>query len=135
MTFLLDTNTCIVAMNDPAGRTRARLLEEESKRRPVFVSTVSVFELLYGAFKSSRVEHNLKKMRAFLQPLTQAMFDSDDAEAAGIVRADLERKGRPIGPYDYLIAGQALQRGLTFVTDNDGEFRRVQGLKIENWVR
>lgn len=133
--FLLDTNICIVAMNNPAGRTRARMLEEEGKRRPIFVSAVSVFELAYGAHKSARVDHNLEKLRAFLEPVSQIAVDPDDAATAGEVRADLERKGRPIGAYDYMIAAQALRRGWTLVTDNEGEFRRVPSLKIENWVR
>jgi tRNA(fMet)-specific endonuclease VapC len=135
MTFLLDTNTCIVAINDVIGRARARMREEERRGRPLLVSSVSVLELYYGAKKSARLEVNVAKLRAFLEPLIQAPFDSDDAEIAGGIRADLEKKGRPIGAYDCLIAGQALRRGLTLVTDNEGEFRRVNGLRIENWVR
>jgi tRNA(fMet)-specific endonuclease VapC len=135
MTFLLDTNTCIVAMNDVVGRARSRVREEERKGRALLISSVSVLELFYGAYKSARVEVNVAKLRAFLELLTQTPFDPDDAETAGAIRADLEKKGRPIGAYDTLIAGQALRRGLTLVTDNEGEFRRVSGLKIENWVR
>ena len=135
MTFLLHTNTCIVAMNDVVGLARSRMREETRKGERLFVSTVSVFELFYGAHKSKRVEVNIKKLYAFVQPLTQAHFDPEDAEAAGAVRAGLENKGRPIGVYDYLIAGQAMRRGLTLVTDNEGEFRRIHGLKVENWVR
>lgn len=135
MTYLLDTNICIAAMNDATSRARARLADEQRAHRSVLVSSVSVFELFYGAHKSAKLVVNLKKARAFLEPLQHASVDFEDAEVAGLVRADLEKKGRPIGAYDYLIAGQALRRGLVLVTDNEGEFRRVNGLRIENWVR
>jgi tRNA(fMet)-specific endonuclease VapC len=135
MTFLLDTNTCVVAMNDVVGPTRSRLRQEVQKGKDLLVSAVSVFELFYGAHRSKHQERNFAKMRAFLQLLKQAHLEAEDAEAAGALRAELLRKGQPIGAYDYLIAGQALRRGLTLVTDNEREFRRVAGLKIENWVR
>jgi len=135
MTFLLDTNICIVAMNDVVGQTRTRLREEARKGSDVFVSAVTVFELFFGARKSKRQERNIAKMRGFLQLLKQAHLEPEDAEAAGTLCAELQLRGQPIGAYDYLIAGQALRRGLTLVTDNEREFRRVAGLKIENWVR
>jgi tRNA(fMet)-specific endonuclease VapC len=135
MTFLLDTNTCIVAMNDVVGQTRSRLREEAREGRDLFVSAVTVFELFSGAHKSKQQERNFAKMRSFLQLLKQAQLNGEDAEVAGALRAELLLKGQPIGAYDYLIAGQALRRGLTLVTDNEREFRRVAGLKIENWVR
>ena len=135
MTFLLDTNTCIVAMNDIVGPARARVREEGRKRRDMFVSAVSVLELWYGAHKSERTEANLKKMTTFLELLARAPFEIADAEAAGAVRATLERHGQPIGAYDVMIAGHALNRGWTLVTDNEREFRRIDGLKVENWVR
>lgn len=134
MTFLLDTNTCIVAMND-VGKARTRLREEGRKKQAMFVSAVSLLELSYGANKSARREFNFNKMKTFLQLLVHVPFESDDAEAAGAIRAELERRGQPIGSYDLMLAGQAVNRGWTLVTDNEREFRRVDGLKVENWVR
>ena len=67
-------------------------------------------------------------------PLEWALFDEDDARAAGTVRAELETVGRPVGAYDVLLAGQARRRGATLVTCNTKEFARVQGLKWEDWA-
>lgn len=133
--FLLDTNTCIVAMNDIVGPVRARVREEQRVGRELLVSALSVFDLSYGAHKSARVEVNVQKVHTFLALLSQVPFDRADAEAAGSLRAELEKVGRPIGSYDYLIAGQALRRDLVLVTDNEKEFRRVGGLKVQNWIR
>lgn len=60
-------------------------------------------------------------------------FDQNDAFVAGEIRAALAAKGTPIGPYDVLIAGQAKARGLTLVTNNVGEFNRVENLQVEDW--
>ena len=88
-------------------------------------------ELVWGAYNSARVEANLEKLARLHLPLVE--FGQADAVAAGRVRADLRRKGTPIGPYDLLIAGQALARGLGVVMRNVGEFERVDGLVVEVW--
>lgn len=78
------------------------------------------------------MERNLKRIA--LLRLTEIVFDTEDARAAAAIRADLKRKGTPIGPYDLLIAGQAMARGLAVVTANVREFERVDGLKVEDWT-
>jgi tRNA(fMet)-specific endonuclease VapC len=88
-------------------------------------------ELYYGAYKSERQEHGVGLVDALLFEVLE--FDSEDGRHAGEIRAALARQGRPIGPYDVLIAGQARARDLTLVTANVGEFRRVEGLRVENW--
>ena len=88
-------------------------------------------ELFYGAFKSRREGRNLDRLDAMRFPVID--FDRDDARQAGLVRAELAARGTPIGPYDVLIAGQALARNLTLVTRNTREFSRVPELRVEDW--
>jgi tRNA(fMet)-specific endonuclease VapC len=96
-------------------------------------SAVVIHELYFGAFKSQRVEQNVARVDA-LQFLVLE-FDDEDARQAGQIRAQLASKGTPIGPYDVMIAGQARARELTLVTHNTTEFRRVPGLRVEDWKR
>ena len=96
------------------------------------MSTVVLHELVWGAYKSDRVETNLERIRGLRLPILE--FGDEDAHAAGQIRAELNRKGTPIGPYDLLIAGQALARGLTVVTGNLREYGRVEGLAVEDWA-
>ena len=99
------------------------------------MSSVVVFELWYGVAKSERKEANTQRLEVFLAgPLEWTLFDQQDAREAGLVRANLEIAGKPIGAYDVLIAGQARRRGATLVTSNVGEFERVGGLKWEDWA-
>jgi tRNA(fMet)-specific endonuclease VapC len=78
---------------------------------------------------------NAEALDVFLRSVAVVAFDEEDASIAGSIRAELERVGKPIGPYDYLIAAQALRHGLIFVTANEREFSRVPGLRWENWAR
>lgn len=80
------------------------------------------------------MERNVSALDAFLRPLQIFPFDSDDGRIVGEIRAHLERAGKPIGPYDYLIAAQAIRRELTLITANVKEFSRVPGLRWENWA-
>lgn len=130
MRFLLDTNACIALLNKTsqtlAMRVRAQLPSDIGLPAPV------VFELYYGAYKSKRTARNLELLDRMV--FETVPFDAGDARAAGTVRSQLEAAGRPIGPYDLLIAGQALARRLTLVTANTREFERVNGLNYEDWT-
>jgi tRNA(fMet)-specific endonuclease VapC len=130
MHYSLDTNAVIALMSGkpPAVRTRVGGLSPDDAG----ISTIVLHELLWGAYKSERVEENLQRIA--LLRMTEIAFDAEDARAAAELRADLRRKGTPIGPYDLLIAGQAVARGLTVVTANVREFARVEGLKLEDWT-
>ena len=134
MDYLLDTNACIALIDGAPAGVRARLKGAVESGAQVWVPAVAAFELWYGAAKSQNPERNAMRLRAFFGgALRLAGFDEGDARKAGEVRAQLERVGRPIGAYDLLIAGQALQRGYTLVTANAGEFGRVKGLRWEDW--
>ena len=129
MNYLLDTNAVIAVLNAPAGDVAKRL--RRKKPASVSISAVVLHELYFGAFKSVRVSHNVATVDGLA--FNVLAFDRDDARAAGEVRAALQALGTPIGPYDILIAGQALSRRLTLVTHNVGEFSRVAKLKVEDW--
>jgi tRNA(fMet)-specific endonuclease VapC len=129
MRYLLDTNTVIAAANDPTSPVRRRL----NKHSPedIGVSAVVIYELFYGAFKSRHKDRNIAVIDSMAFEVIE--FDKNDARESGHIRAYLESNGTLIGPYDMLIAGQAKARGLTLVTANVSEFKRVPGLRSENW--
>jgi tRNA(fMet)-specific endonuclease VapC len=134
--FLLDTNTVVALLRNRPPRVRERYRRAESSGDHLAVSSVVLFELWYGVEKSSQIQENTERLRVFLSgDLELLAFDDDDAEAAGRVRATLERSGTPIGAYDLLIAGQALRRDLTLVTANASEFGRVRGLNSVDWAK
>ncbi|MEK6764597.1 MAG: type II toxin-antitoxin system VapC family toxin [Nitrospirota bacterium] len=98
------------------------------------ISSVTVAELEYGASKSRHPTKNRLALDQFISPLDVAAFDRDAATAYGRLRANLEQKGTPIGAMDLLIAAHALSLRVRLITNNAREFRRVPGLRIENWV-
>jgi tRNA(fMet)-specific endonuclease VapC len=131
MRYLLDANAIIALLNDTTSPIARRVRRHAP--RDFGLSAVVVHELYYGAFKSQRVEQNVARVDALQFSVLE--FDEDDARHAGQIRAHLASKGTPIGPYGVLIAGQARARELTLVTHNTREFRRVPGLKVEDWKR
>ena len=130
--YLLDTNICIYIIN----KNPKRVVENIKKLKPhqVKLSAVSIAELEYGAAKSKFREKNRDALVEFASAFDILPFDDTDAEIYGILRADLERRGQIIGPYDMQIAAQAIARELILVTNNTGEFTRIKELKIENWA-
>lgn len=135
MPFLLDTNACIALINGQHTVLHRRIEKALQRDEPVYVSSVVLFELWYGVGNSAHVEFNTRRLRAFLSgPLHMLAFDDEDAKSAGLIRADLEARGKPIGAYDLLIAGQAMNRSLTVVTANISEFSRVKGLSWQDWA-
>ena len=129
--YLLDTNFCIALIRRASERAERRLVESDVI--DVAVSAVTVAELEYGVAKSRKPELNREKLDRFLQPLQILAFDDDAALAYGASREKLEARGEMIGPLDMLLASQALGRDLTIVTNNTREFRRVEGLRVEDW--
>jgi tRNA(fMet)-specific endonuclease VapC len=134
MRYLLDTNTLIYIINKRPRHTA--VLERFSREEPqdLCVSAITLAELRYGIAKSKRSEANRRAFVSALETLRIAPFDADAAERYGMVRAELEASGRPIGPLDMLIAAHALSLGVTLVTNNQREFSRVHRLRLENWI-
>lgn len=137
MNYMLDTNTCIYLMTDRHPERQARILAQLDKLAPdenLYLSSIVVFELSYGAQKGRWHKANLALLEEFLLDFIIVPFDNKAAHASGEIRAALEKKGSPIGPMDTLIAGHAVSMGMPLVTHNVGEFSRVSGLKVENWA-
>ena len=128
--YLLDTNFCIRVLRDRPPGMRERFNTEADS---LCISTIVLTELLYGAAKSARPEHNRQQVEHFAARLEVLPFDQEAADHAADIRAILEREGRMIGGYDVLIAGHARSRGMIVVTHNMREFTRVDGLRCEDW--
>jgi tRNA(fMet)-specific endonuclease VapC len=136
LNYLLDTNACIVLINQKPPSVGVRLDRAVANGGQIFVSVVAAFELWYGVEKSARKESNTRRVEAFFSGLlTLLPFDEGDAQSAGRIRSALEAVGTPIGAYDLLIAGQALHHRLTLVTANGREFSRIKGLAWEDWTK
>ncbi|CAN7420842.1 type II toxin-antitoxin system VapC family toxin [Caballeronia sp. LjRoot31] len=128
MNYLLDTNAVIALMKGHSGfLTRLR----QHKPQDFAMPSIVAHEIYFGAYKSRHAADNLRRVEALQFEILD--FDPEDARRAGEVRAQLASAGTPIGPYDVLIAGQALARSLTLVTHNMREFQRVSGLSVEDW--
>ena len=133
MKYMLDTNICIYTIkHKPPEVIKAFLCHESDD---MCISSITYGELMHGVEKSQAVERNRAAITLFLSAISILPFDSDAAEEYGAVRADLERKGTPIGPMDMLIAGHARSRGLILVTNNTREFFRVNELEVEDWTK
>ncbi len=130
--YLLDTNICIYIRQQRPDTVLRRF----RKLRPgeALLSVITYGELLYGAAKSTQRVDALAKLRELIHLLPAAALPESAAEAYGSLRADLEAKGEMIGNNDLWIAAHALAAGLTLVTNNEKEFRRVRGLKVQNWT-
>jgi tRNA(fMet)-specific endonuclease VapC len=136
VSYLLDSTACIALMNGAPVAVRVRFEKAIREDSQVYVSSVVAFELWYGIAKSARIETNIQRFEMLLSSSVIALpFENEDSRAAGSIRAALEAAGRPIGAYDYLIAGQALARQLTLVTANVSEFSRVKGLTWQDWAK
>ena len=136
MNYLLDTNACIALINGKPIAVRHRFQKAIDAGAQVTVSTIAIFELWYGVEKSEHKEANTDRLQTFLAgPITLMPFEEDDAKSAGMIRAILEKVGRPIGAYDLLISGQAVRHKMTLITANSKEFSRVKGLAWEDWAK
>jgi tRNA(fMet)-specific endonuclease VapC len=134
--YLLDTNACIALINGNPPSVRAKFRKATDLGGQVFVSSIALFELWCGVAKSSRRDLNKKRLETFFAgPIHPLSFEDQDAEIAGMIRADLESIGKPIGAYDLLIAGQAIRNKLTLITANLSEFARIKELAWADWGR
>ena len=132
MRYMLDTNICIYAIKNKPKEVIERLKEHEPGE--ICISSVTYAELIHGVEKSKAVNKNSIALTLLLADIEILPFDANAAESYGEIRAELERKGTPIGPLDMMIAGHAKSLGYTVVTNNTKEFERINGLRLENWV-
>lgn len=131
MRYLLDTNVWVDYLNQRSESVMARIQRADPEE--LGLSAVVLAELRYGADKSQRPARNHARIDILAQEIPGLDFDETAAAAFGQLRTALEAQGSPIGPYDMMIAAQALSQGLILVTDNVREFGRVKGLQVENW--
>ena len=130
MKYMLDTNICIYAIK----RKPLSVVEKLSIwQDDVCISSVTLMELYFGAARSSNPTRNRFEIEYFVANLAVLDYDALAASHTAEIRATLTQQGKPIGGYDYMIAGHARIRGLVCVTNNLREFARVDGLLLENW--
>jgi tRNA(fMet)-specific endonuclease VapC len=130
--YLLDTNICIYLINKRPKSVLEKFYSFDIDQ--IGISSITISELEYGAFKSNFPEKTRIALLEFLLPFKILVYDSKAASHYGMIRADLERKGQPIGSMDYLIAAHALSENLILVSNNIKEFSKVEGLQYENWL-
>lgn len=133
MRYLLDTNICIYLIRQRPPQALAQFRQHSPQ--DVAISTITLFELEYGVEKSQYRQRSQDALTKFLLPLNLLDLDRFAAADAAVIRAELEKKGLPIGPYDLLIAGLARSQNMTLVTNNTKEFERVDGLLLKNWAQ
>jgi len=132
--YLLDTNICIYAINDKYPSFKEKLFSFPVN--DIYIPSIVIYELEYGAEKSKWGNKTRKQMEAFLYPYENNIlpFTREDAEVCGKIRAGLEKQGLPIGLYDVMIAAQGIARNFTVITHNVKEFSRVPGLILQDWI-
>jgi len=131
MTYLLDTNTCVRYLNKRSLAVINRL--RNTPESEITLCSVVKAELYFGAMKSQNPEATIQGQRVFVERFTSLAFDDVAANYYAQIRADLTKKGTPIGGNDLMIAAIALANGLILVTHNTREFGRVTHLEIEDW--
>ncbi len=131
MKFLLDTNVCIKILKGQSDKVLSRIAE--IKNSDVCIPAIVRYELYYGAFKSENKEKTLNLLDNFLSQFFSETFDDKMALICGEIRALLDKKGTPVGPYDIMIAAIAMSKNLILVTHNTNEFSRIEGLVLEDW--
>jgi tRNA(fMet)-specific endonuclease VapC len=128
---MLDTNIVSDLIRNPHGVAAGRLRQHGTDG--LCISIVVAAELRFGCFKR-RSAQLLRRVEAMLSAVDVLPFDAPADRDYGRIRAELEASGRPIGPNDQFIAAHAICLGVTLATDNVAEFRRVAGLRVENWL-
>jgi len=132
MIYFLDTNICIHFLNDKFYNIRDKM--ENIDASDIKISSVVAAELIYGAYKSAKVDYNLSRFEKFLSLYEIVPFDGNSINIYGEIRAELERKGKIIGWNDMLIAATVLAHDGVLVTNNTNEFSRINNLILEDWT-
>lgn len=134
MTLALDTNVFVDLTQGRRPRVQERFIEAALALEPLVTSVIVHHELQFGVFASRDPMIAAQNLADLMRDIVIEPLSEEDVTVAARVRATLKRLGTPVGPYDALIAGQALARGWTLVTSNVREFERVEGLNVEDWA-
>lgn len=132
MKFILDTNICIYIIKQKPSKVLMRF--KKYSVGDIGISSITLAELQYGVAKSLHIQRNQLALNEFVLPLEIAGFDEKVAMTYGTVRSYLEKIGKPIGSLDTLIGSHALSLGVTLVTNNTREFKRIKKLKVVDWT-
>jgi len=130
---MLDTNICSYIIRERPPEVKEKLKEVE-KFHQVAISSIVASELLYGAYKKGS-QRLVEAVEYFIGCFEVYPFDLEAAREYGLIRAELEKRGEPIGAYDLQIAAHARALSAVLVTSNEKEFKKVEGLKVENWLK
>ena len=133
MIYFLDTNICIYLLNDKFHNIREKM--GDLNVADIKISSIVAAELIYGAYKSAKVEYNFSRFKKFLSVYEIIPFDGSMVNIYGEIRAELERKGKVIGWNDMLIAATVLANDGVLVTNNTNEFSRISNLILEDWTQ
>jgi tRNA(fMet)-specific endonuclease VapC len=130
--YLLDTDTVIyILKGHPSVEGNLRRHYHD----PIKLSVITLMELYYGAYKSERTASNLAKVKALENSLEIVPVGLEIVEVFGLQKTKLERLGRPLDDFDLILACSALTHNLTLVTNSVKRFKRIEGLKVVNWIR
>ncbi|MCH5256173.1 MAG: type II toxin-antitoxin system VapC family toxin [Lachnospiraceae bacterium] len=132
MKYMFDTNICIYIIKHQPENVIQKFMEHDPD--DICISAITYAELAHGVENSQAKEKNRIALMVFLSEIQIVPFDDSAAQVYGLIKADLQKKGTPIGPLDALIAAHAKSMNLTLVTNNTKEFARVDGLELEDWV-
>jgi len=131
--YLLDTNVCIQILKGISLNVKFKIKDIPNDQ--IVIPSIVRFELFYGARKSNNPVKSLALIKEFFNSFSSLYIDDNVAEICGEIRADLEKSGTPIGPYDLLIAATAISKNLILVTNNTKEFIRVKNIQLEDWQK
>jgi tRNA(fMet)-specific endonuclease VapC len=129
--FLLDTDMVIYSLK---GNEAVKQNLRTHINDPIKITVVTLMELYYGAYKSQKVTANLARLKMIERNMEIISSDEKSAEIFGMIKADLENRGIPLDDFDIMIASCALVHNLTLVTNNIKHFKRIDGLKLTNWM-
>ena len=132
MRYMLDTDTCIYIIKKKPNEVIERFKKYDIEE--ICISSITYSELMYGVRKSQQSVKNYISLILFVNNIEIMDYDSKAGEYYGDIKTELEIKGTPIGPLDTLIAAHAKSLGYTVITNNTKEYKRINGLKVENWV-
>jgi len=131
--FLIDTDIIIYWLKNKFQSINEKFIEIEDHR--IFISSITVAELYYGVYNSSKIEENCKLVKDLVSEINVVDFDSKAGELFGKIKANLKSRGEIINDSDLFIASMGVSNDYTLVTNNESHFGRIEGLKIENWIK
>ena len=130
--YLIDTDTVIYILK---GHLVVQQNIKDHLQDPIMISVITCMELYYGAYKSQKVASNLAKIKTIEASLEIIPVGPEISETFGLLKAQMEKRGTRLDDFDLILAATALSHNLTLITNNTAHFKRIEGLKTENWTK